>query len=252
MLPDPAQQILSKNRDTLVILSTHRHLYDFRILQGRYGDGVFGQDTFEEAPLADEKYDIETVWPEELFETFIRVNRNILLVLCGHCTGQYYQVESNDWGLPIISVVTDYEDSPNGGDGWLRLMEFDFDNGTVGFSTYSPTLDRERIIIDDFMDTLGIIAAYEDTLAEAIGLTEFQKTVILNQMRADLPGYTKAPELEAYLQRPEVQKYLTSSGMHYAWDGLWKQAFANGQRDPSLTMAVDFDAYVRADAELSP
>jgi hypothetical protein len=40
--------------------------------------------------------------------------------------------------------------------------------------------------------------------------------------------------------------------MNYAWDGLWKQAFANGQRDPSLTMAVDFDAYVRADTEPSP
>jgi hypothetical protein len=241
---DWAQQVLEENRDKLVILSTHRHLYDFRLLEGRYGDGVFGQDTFEEMLLADEKYDLETVWPEQLFETFIRVNRNILLVLCGHCTGQYYQVEENDWGLPVIAVVTDYEDSPNGGDGWLRIMEFDFDNGTLSFSTYSPTLHRERTIIDDFMDTLAIIAAYKDTLAEAIGLTEFQKTVILAQMRADIPGYTKAPELEAYLQQPDVQEYLTANGMNYAWDGLWKQAFADGQRNPSGTMAVDFGTYV--------
>jgi len=240
---DWAQQVLDENRDRLVILSTHRYLYDFRLLQGRYGDGVLGQDTFEETLFADEKYDLETVWPEELFETFIRVNPNILLVLCGHCTGQYYQIEDNDWGLPVIAVVTDYEDSPNGGDGWLRLMEFDFDAGTISFSTYSPTLDRERTIIDDFMDTLGIITAYKDTLAEAIGLTELQKILILGQMRADIPGYTKAPELEAYLQQPEVQAYLKANGMNYAWDGLWKEAFADGQRNPSLTMAVDFNAY---------
>ncbi len=241
---DWAQQVLEENRDKLVILSTHRYLYDFRLLQGRYGDGVLGQDTFEETLLADEKYDLETVWPEEFFETFIRVNPNILLVLCGHCTGQYYQIEENDQGLPVIAVVTDYEDSPNGGNGWLRLMEFDFDMGTISFSTYSPTLERERTIVDDFMDTLGIIAAYKDTLAGTLGLTEFQKTLILAQLRADLPGYTKAPELEAHMQQPEVQAYLKANGMNYAWDGLWKQAFADGQRDPSLTLSVDFAAYV--------
>jgi len=246
---DWAQHVLDENRDALVILSTHRYLYDFRIIEGRYGDGVLGQDTFEETILADGKYDMETIWPEEFFETFVRTNPNIFLVLCGHCTGQYFQIAENDANSPVIEVLTDYEDSLNGGDGWLRIIEFDFDNGTLRFSTYSPTLERERTVIDDFMDTLGIITVYKDTLASTVGLTEFQKMVILAQLRANLPGYAKPLEIEAYMQQPYVQDYLNDNGMNYAWEGLWKQAFADGQRDPSFTLAVDFDAYVEWEQE---
>lgn len=246
---DWAQQVLDQNRDKLVILSTHRYIYDFRIMEGRYGDGVLGIDTFEETDLADGKYDPETIWPEQLFHTFVKTNPNIFLVLCGHCDGQYHQISENDKGLPLIEALTDYQDGPNGGNGWLRILEFDLDGGTIAFSTYSPTLGRERTIIDDFMDTLLIINMYKDSLAEAVGLTEFQKQLILAQLRADIPSYKKAPELEAYLQQPDVQDYLIAEGMDYAWDGLWMQAFADGDRDPSFTVEVDFDAYVESEQD---
>ncbi|UCG57767.1 MAG: metallophosphoesterase, partial [Phycisphaerales bacterium] len=246
---DWAQQVLDQNRDKLAILSTHRYIYDFRILEGRYGDGVLGSDTYEETELADEKYDPETIWPEQLFDTFIKTNPNIFLVLFGHCDGQYHQISENDKGLPVIEALADYQDGPNGGNGWMRILEFDFDNGTVAFSAYSPTLGRQRTIVDDFMDTLLIINMYKDSLAEAVGLTELQKQLILAQLRADVPAYTKAPELEAYLQQPDVQAYLTAEGMNYAWDGLWMEAFADGSRDPSFVVAVDFDAYVESEQE---
>ena len=246
---DWAQRVLDENPDRLVVLCTHRYLYDFRILQGRYGDGVIGHEGFEESVLADEQYDPETVWPTELFESFIRTNRNIFLVLCGHCHGQYHQISENDWGLPVLEVLTDYQSGLNGGDGWLRIMEFDFDAGTIDFSTYSPTLDRQRTIVDDFMETFYIVSRYRDDLAEVMDLSAFETLMLLAELTADLPDVTKDPALEDYLAQPEVQAYLESLGMDYAWDGLWVRSFADGSRDPAFTLALDFDAYAAPDPE---
>ena len=240
---DWAQQVLDENPDRLVVLCTHRYLYDFRVLQGRYGDGVIGHEGFEDTGLADEQYDPETVWPTELFENFICKNKNIFLVLCGHCHGQYSQVSENDWGLPVVEVLTDYQDGVNGGDGWLRIVEFDFDAGTIDFSTYSPTLDRERTIVDDFMETLYIVNLRKDELVAAAGLSSFQAAMLLGQLRADRADVTKDAALEAYMQQPEVQAYLDSLGMNYACDGLWTRSFADGSRNPAFRVTLDFDAY---------
>ncbi len=246
---DWAQKVLDENPDRLVVLCTHRYLYDFRILQGRYGDGVIGRMGFEESGLADEQYDPETIWPTALFENFIKTNKNIFLVLCGHCHGQYYQVSTNNWGLPVIEVLTDYQDGPNGGNGWLRVMEFDFDAGTVDFSTYSPTLNRQRTIVDDFMETLVIVSLYKDALTSALGMSEAETAELMAELTADIPGVTKDPQLEAYMQLPETKAYLVSLGVDAAWDGLWLKAFADGSRNPAFTEQVDFDAYVAAEAD---
>ncbi len=240
---DWAQEVIDTNPDVLVVLSTHRYLYDFRIMQGRYGDGVIGRMGFEESGLADEQYDPDTIWPEELFENFIRSNRQIFLVLCGHCHGQYYQVSQNDWGLPVPEVLTDYQDGPNGGNGWLRVMEFDFEVGTIDFSTYSPTLGRQRTIVDDFMETLVIVGLYKDDLAAALNMSEGELAELMASLTADIPDVTKDPMLEAYMQQPEIQAYLDSIGANYAWDGLWLRAFADGSRNPSFTLNCDFGAY---------
>ena len=35
-----------------------------------------------------------------------------------------------------------FRDYPNGGDGWLRLINFDIPNNQIKFETYSPVLDQ--------------------------------------------------------------------------------------------------------------
>ncbi|MAY73162.1 MAG: hypothetical protein CMJ31_00275 [Phycisphaerae bacterium] len=46
----------------------------------------------------------------------------------------------------MLEVLADYQDYPNGGDGWLRIVTFDFEGaggmGEVRFETYSPVLDE--------------------------------------------------------------------------------------------------------------
>ncbi|MEN8126406.1 MAG: metallophosphoesterase [Planctomycetota bacterium] len=238
---DWAQQVIDQNPDKLVVVSTHRYLYDFRIMAGRYGDGRIGIDDLAEQPLASGRYDPEGIWPEELFETFIKTNRNIFLVLSGHCHGEYYQVSYNNWDLPVLEVMVDYQDGANGGNGWLRTMTFDFEAGTVQSDTYSPTLDRYRTVAEGFVETIYIISLYMDSFP----LPPEEKAILMAQLQADIPDFEKDPAVEAYINSPEIQAWLSYIGMNYAWDGLWITSFASGQRDPSFAYSFDPDAYTK-------
>jgi hypothetical protein len=83
---------------------------------------------------------------EELFAKLIARNDQIFLVLCGHEHGQSMRIDPNESGNDVIQILADYQDrgqsgldagqprdpmfrAPVGiGDGWLRLLEFDFAN----------------------------------------------------------------------------------------------------------------------------
>ncbi|TWT32290.1 Calcineurin-like phosphoesterase [Posidoniimonas corsicana] len=118
-----AQSVLNAHPDTPVILSTHEHIDD-----SPAGRSPSGQDLWDE---------------------LIRFNDQVFMVLGGHYhsvggqdDGEYHQVSLNDAGRPVIEVLQDYQDYPNGGDGWLRLINFDLPNNAIEFETYSPTLDQ--------------------------------------------------------------------------------------------------------------
>ena len=100
--------------------------------------------------------DAQGVW-----DKLIAKNDQIFLVICGHAWGptiagvsksENIRVDQNAFGHPVYQMLTDYQgntldadgipDRDPGGDGWLRLMEFNLDTATIHCSTYSPTLDR--------------------------------------------------------------------------------------------------------------
>lgn len=120
---DWAQSVLNANPNTPVILSTHEHIDDDPA--GRSGSG-------------------EALWNE-----LIRTNDQIFMVLNGHYhsvggtnDGEYHQTSLNNADRPVFEVLQDFQDYPNGGDGWLRLIEFDVPENKIRFETYSPVLDR--------------------------------------------------------------------------------------------------------------
>ena len=118
-----AQSVLDANPNTPVILSTHENLDDEPA--GRSGSG------------------------QDLWEALVSRNDQVFMVLNGHYhsvggtnDGEYHQVSFNNAGRPVFEVLQDYQDYPNGGDGWLRLIEFDGASDRIGFETYSPVLDQ--------------------------------------------------------------------------------------------------------------
>jgi hypothetical protein len=42
----------------------------------------------------------------------------------------------------VHQILVDYQNQPNGGNGFLRLLQFTADLKTVRVSDYSPTLDQ--------------------------------------------------------------------------------------------------------------
>jgi len=67
-------------------------------------------------------------------------NPNVFLMMGGHQNGANRRVDTF-LGHSIHSYLADYQNEPNGGDGWLRIMTFDPDRDEIRIETYSPWLD---------------------------------------------------------------------------------------------------------------
>lgn len=78
---------------------------------------------------------------EDIWNLLIRRFDQIFAVLCGHITTYHRQVSTNNAGRKVYEMLSDYQSQPNGGNGWLRLLNFDTTAGSLEIKTYSPYLD---------------------------------------------------------------------------------------------------------------
>jgi hypothetical protein len=80
---------------------------------------------------------------EEIWQKLILGNRNIQFVFCGHVVdrgvGRLLSVRPD--GTTVVQILANYQMLPQGGGGYLRVMEFFPTVRTVHFQTYSPFLD---------------------------------------------------------------------------------------------------------------
>lgn len=65
-------------------------------------------------------------------------NPNLFLMLCGHRHGQGRRHEAVGGGRYVDVVLADYQGWTNGGNGFLRLMEFSPSNRMIRVKSYSP------------------------------------------------------------------------------------------------------------------
>ena len=76
----------------------------------------------------------------------VRGGVNIFLVLCGHAHGESRRTDVVD-GRAVHQLLANYQDRPNGGNGWLRILEFSKNetrasNLVIVVKTYSPYLNK--------------------------------------------------------------------------------------------------------------
>lgn len=71
----------------------------------------------------------------------LKVRPNLFLMLCGHNHGEARRVDVYN-GHTVHSVLADYQSRSNGGDGWLRIMEFVPASDEIRVKTYSPKLGQ--------------------------------------------------------------------------------------------------------------
>ncbi|MEC3879828.1 metallophosphoesterase [Parapedobacter sp. 10938] len=80
----------------------------------------------------------------QIWEKLVKPAANIELVMSGHISGEGYRADRNDGGKTVHQMLFDMQSAGgghihgNGGDGWLRILEFFPDNKTVKVKTFSP------------------------------------------------------------------------------------------------------------------
>jgi hypothetical protein len=78
-------------------------------------------------------------WGQQVYDA-LKDNPNLFLMLCGHNHGESRRSDLGDDGHTIYSVLADYQSYTNGGNGYLRIMQFSPANNEIRVKTYSPTL----------------------------------------------------------------------------------------------------------------
>lgn len=68
----------------------------------------------------------------------LKGNSNLFLMLCGHVPGEGRRQDTFN-GNTIHTLLADYQSRSNGGDGFLRIIEFSPANNEIRVKTFSPT-----------------------------------------------------------------------------------------------------------------
>lgn len=83
-----------------------------------------------------------------IFNKVVLKNPNVRMVLCGHnynSTRLIEYIDDNGDGKEdrtVYQLMANYQNTPNGGNGYMRFLEFDVDGGKVTQRTYSPYLGK--------------------------------------------------------------------------------------------------------------
>jgi len=162
-----ANGVIAANRDYRVILDTHAYLYDggerFNNAPDPNNPGFSHDESRDhllrpgfasDAVFNGARYggqDAETLW-----NNLVSKHSNVSLFVSGHQFEDFdefkYHLEQGDYGNNVYEMLVDPQHLANGGNGWIRLLEFDADGTTVHVKTYSPFLDQWDTAPDNFYD----------------------------------------------------------------------------------------------------
>jgi hypothetical protein len=81
---------------------------------------------------------------QELWDNLVSKHDNFLLTLNGHVQhdGLGHLQSKNAGNKNVHQVLVNFQMKPNGGDGWLRLLEFSSDGKSIDAIDYSPTRNQ--------------------------------------------------------------------------------------------------------------
>ncbi|MEM7308926.1 MAG: metallophosphoesterase [Planctomycetota bacterium] len=139
-----AQTTLDANPCLPAVLTTHAYLRNLPGYQGHSPDAL--------TPGGNSGVDI--------WEKLVRPNEQLFLVFGGHYhqgttvfnSGEYHQVSTNDAGLPVYEMLANYQDLPEGGSGFLRIVSFEIGAGApdrISVLTYSTSHPSWWVLMND-------------------------------------------------------------------------------------------------------
>ena len=92
---------------------------------------------------ADGTSPLETDYGKMLWEKLIRDNDQIFMTLNGHHHGAAHLTKTNDFGRKVEEMVVDYQMAYQGGNGLMRLYEFDLTHKQIKVLSFSPWVPQK-------------------------------------------------------------------------------------------------------------
>lgn len=123
---------------------------------------------------------------DQIFEKVVKPNKNVIAALSGHYHDaelKVDQLDDNGDGIPdrnVYQMLADYQGAPEGGLGYIRLMQFDMTNNKLHIKTYSPYLDDYNYYDpeteqgkDEFSLDLGLAPTMKRVATDYIGVNVY-------------------------------------------------------------------------------
>ena len=95
---------------------------------------------------------------------FVKKYDQVFMFLEGHVTYRDASVMQNDYGHPVINAIVNYQFEPYGGNGVMRLMEFDEAHNKIVFHSYSPWVEKKMDILNGTLENNDILTPDEMSL----------------------------------------------------------------------------------------
>jgi hypothetical protein len=91
---------------------------------------------------------------DQIWNKFVRHHKNIFLVVSGHVKGDGagFMTSKGVHDNPIHQMLANYQESPNYGDGWLRILKFVPKTNTIHVIAYSPVLNEYNMSSEHTFD----------------------------------------------------------------------------------------------------
>ncbi|WP_127573428.1 metallophosphoesterase [Georgenia faecalis] len=189
--------------------------------------------------------------PQRIQDEVVATNANVSMVMSGHYHDAYTRYDSfDDDGdgvddRTVTQMLFDYQGLPEGGLGYLRLLQFDNEDEEIRVRTYSPSLevynsDHETLDLEhqDFVisyETAGIVSRVKELSGDA-----FRAEVLTDVGLGDGAGGGAADDAAGVLGR--VEGVASGSEVAVSW------APADGTYGWYVTATDDFGG--EADSEV--
>ena len=88
---------------------------------------------------------------------FVKKYDQVFMFIEGHVTYRDAKIITNDYGHPVLNAIVNYQFEPYGGNGIIRLMQFDELNKEISFQSYSPWVQKKIDILNGKIENEGIL-----------------------------------------------------------------------------------------------
>lgn len=154
-----ANEVVAKHKQHAAILITHAYMYfdDTRYDWKKYGkEQTWNPHSYAVAAATGD----DVTDGEELWNGLVSQHENFILTLNGHVLRDGLAKLSSQTPAKrdVHQMLVNFQMRPKGGDGWLRLLEFQPDGQTVQVYDFSPTRQqRNESAQNQFQLTLSTV-----------------------------------------------------------------------------------------------